>query len=324
MTSPEASNDVAVSVVVPVYNEELSLYELRDELFPVLEAVGEPFEVLFVDDGSTDRSTEILREFHRCDSRVTVIRFVRNFGQQWALTAGLCYARGAAVIIMDADLQQSAAYIPAFLARLREGYDIVFGRRVRLTGPWYRRVGTRVANVLLRNLTGIPVRDGASNYMALDEKLVKRVNLYQDKSRYLKSLFAWLSYGRYGEVEVVNRERKYGRSKYRLFQLVGMVLALIVGLSVRPLALTAYAGGGVIGLSLLAGLRWLYVLVSQGWGAAEIALFTAVIMFVGGIQLFALGILGEYIGRIYGEVRERPPYVISEVYERRTRMKGEG
>ncbi|MBI5092299.1 MAG: hypothetical protein HZB26_07620, partial [Candidatus Hydrogenedentes bacterium] len=194
------------------------------------------------------------------------------------------------------------------------GYDLVYGRRAKLTGPMYRRVGTRAANFLLRHLTAVPMGDVASNFIALNQRLVRQSGLFHDHSRFLKSLLAWLSYGRCCEVEVVNRERQYGVSKYTFWQLVRIVLGVIVSLSVRPLALTSYAGAGLVFLGALMAARWTALVIHGGWAANETTLFAALVLFAGGIQLLALGVLGEYIGRIYGEVRERPPYVISEVY----------
>lgn len=314
MSETITSPGVDVSVVIPVYNEEASLDELRQELFPVLEALGKSFEVVFVDDGSTDKSPEILRSFHEADPRVRVVRFARNFGQQMANTAGLKYARGHAVVIMDADLQTPAKHIPELLDKLAEGYDIIYGKRERIKGPLYRRIGTRIANHLICRMTGFSIPDSASGFLALDEKLVHNVNRFNDKSRYLSGLFAWLSYGRYAWVPVTRRERLHGESRYSAWQLVRIVLNFITSFSVRPLHFAFFLGFCVLGLALLLGIRWGYVLWQSGFQASELTLFSALLALVAGIQLLYLGILGEYVGRIYREVREHPPYVISHVY----------
>lgn len=307
--------EIGISVVIPVYNEEESLQPLYDELVPVLESLGELFEVVFVDDGSTDRSGEILRAFHERDHRMRVIRFSRNFGQQRANAAGLHYVKGRSIILMDADLQQPASHIPAFVAKLREGFDIVYGRRLKIGGPLYRRIGSRGANFLIGKLTGLNMKDCSSNFLALDYKLVKRINLYQDETRHLGSLFAWLAYGRCAEVEIEKRERQYGESKYSVWKLIGVVLSLIFSLTARPLTYITLAGAGVLGLASLLGLRWIWMLATGGWAVAEGTLLATAIILIGGLNLLAIGIVGEYIGRIYGEVRERPHYVISEIYE---------
>lgn len=320
----EAGNDedhsVDVSIVIPVYNEEASLPALREELWPVLTALNERFEVVFVDDGSTDASSEILRRFVEEDARVRVIRFARNFGQQMANTAALHHTRGRAVIIMDADLQTPARHIPELLAKLREGYDIVYGKRQEIRGPLYRRIGTRVANWLITKVTGFQIPDSASGFLALDERLVHRVNRYNDRSRYLSGLFAWLSYGRYAWVPVTRRDRQHGASKYTPLQLVKIILNLITTWSVRPLQLATYSGIVFSGLWGLLALRWLYLVFAQGWRTSEPLLWMLLLMALGTVLLFCLGILGEYVGRIYSEVRQHPPYVIADIYERSDRV----
>jgi glycosyltransferase involved in cell wall biosynthesis len=307
--------EIDVSVLIPVYNEEKSLPELREELWPVLESLGQSFEVVFVDDGSTDQSPHILRRFAEEDPRVRVIRFARNFGQQMANTAGLRHTRGRAVIIMDADLQTPARHIPELLAKLREGYDIVYGKRQAIRGPLYRRIGTRIANFLICKITGFEIPDSASGFLALDDRLVQRVNRYDDRSRYLSGLFAWLSYGRSAWVPVTRRERLHGKSHYKVLQLVRIVLNLITTWSSRPLQFVTWTGFGFAGVAALLFLRWLYGLFTAGWTAAEPVLFVTILVTLGCALLFGMGILGEYVGRIYSEVRQHPPYVIADIIE---------
>lgn len=313
--SESPPSPTGLSVLIPVYNEEESLQPLLDELKPVLELLGQSWEIVFVDDGSTDTSCEILRRFHDADKRIKVIRFARNFGQQRALTAGLRYTAGAVVILMDADMQQPPEHIPEFLAKMSEGYDIVYGRRVKLTGPLYRRIGSRVANLLIQNLTGLNMRDCAGNYMALSERLVRRINMYQDETRHLGSLFAWLSYGRCGEIDVMKRERTHGESKYNVFKLAAVTMSLIFSLTARPLKLATYAGVLSLLLSAIMGARWVYLVSAFGWRSGTLTLFAALLVTIMSVQLLSMGLLGEYIARIYGEVRDRPRYVIAEVYE---------
>lgn len=314
MGENETTISVDVSVLIPVYNEAASLFELRDELWPVLESLGETFEVIFVDDGSTDDSPNILRRFADEDPRVRVIRFARNFGQQMATTAGLRYTQGRAVIMLDADLQTPAVHIPELLAKLREGYDIVYGKRQRIRGPLYRRIGSRAASFLINKTTGFKIPDSASGFLALDERLVQNVNRYNDRSRYLSGLFAWLSYGRYAWIPVTRRPRSHGQSNYGMFQLVRMVLNLITTWSTRPLQLVTWAAFAFTGIAFLLGARWLWRLFRNGWVAAEPALLVFVFMSLGCTILYGMGVLGEYVGRIYGEVREHPPYVIADIY----------
>ncbi len=315
MSTKEDTPKVDLTVLIPVYNEQDSLDELRRELWPVLESLRQTFEVLFIDDGSTDRSPQILRSFHEQDSRVRVVRFVRNFGQQMANTAGLRYARGRAVVIMDADLQCPPEYIPKFLAKLREGYDIVYGKRRRIRQPLYRRIGSTIASYLICKMTGFSIPDSASGFLALDERLVHSVNRYNERTRYLSGLFAWLAYGRYAVITVDRRPRAHGKSRYKFWQLVRMVTNMLTNFSTRPLKIAYWAGAFTLALATLLGARWLWLLSTDGWAASESALFTTVLLAVAALQLFVLGVLGEYIGRTYGEVREQPPYVIADILD---------
>ncbi len=316
MPDQDQAKRLALSVLIPVYNEEESLAELRSELIPVLEAIGCTFEIVFVDDGSRDDSPNILREFFEKDERIRVIRFVRNFGQQMATTAGLRHCRGKAVIIIDADLQSPPHHIPELLAKLNEGFDIVYGVREESTGPLYRRMGTVAANYLIGRLTGVYYPDAASGFLALNDDLVRSVNRFNQKTRYLSTLFAWLSYGRHAAVPVSRRPRKYGQSHYQFWQLVRITVNLITNWSTRPLHFALWAGFGVAGAAGLALLRWLYLLWTEGWRGGEMTLYTTAILVVGAVNLFALAIMSAYISRIYGEVRENPPYVIGDIMER--------
>lgn len=316
MPDTDLEKRLELSVLIPVYNEEESLEELQRELFPVLEKLERSFEVVFVDDGSRDATPQILRDLFEADVRIRVIRFVRNFGQQMATTAGLRHCRGRAVIIMDADLQSPPHHIPELLAKLDEGYDIVYGVREESTGPLYRRMGTIVANYLIGKLTGVYYPDVASGFLALKDDLVRSVNRFNQKSRYLSTLFAWLSYGRSASVTVSRRPRKYGHSHYRFWELVRITVNLITNWSTRPLHFALWAGFGVAGFTGIIFLRWVYLLWSEGWRAGEMTLYTVAVLTVGAVNLFALGIMSAYISRIYGEVRENPPYVIGDILER--------
>ena len=309
-------NAVDITVLIPVYNEEESLPELCAELFEILERIGRSFELLFVDDGSTDSSPEFLRDLYDKDERVRIIRFARNFGQQMAATAGLKHSRGRAVLIIDADLQTPVEHFEEFLQKLDDGYDIVFGVREKATGPLYRRVGTVVANYLIRKLTGVNCPDIASGFIGLNDQLVHNVNRYNEKARYLSSLFAWLSAGRFATVSVQRRERKYGQSHYSLWQLIRIVANLITNWSTFPLYFAMWAAMGVLSVAGLVGLRWTYVLWAGGWAVAEPSFYAMLILIAGSLNLVAMGIVGTYIGRIYGEVRDNPGYIISLILDR--------
>lgn len=309
---------VEVSILIPVYNEEDNLDALETELFGVLDSLGETFEVIFVDDGSRDRSFEILQRIYRERPETRVLRFVRNFGQQAAYTAAMREARGRAVILMDADLQTPAKHIPEFLAKLREGYDIVYGSRDKNYAPLYRRIGSVFADKLVRRLTGFNIPDSVSGYLALDAALVRRVNHYNERTRYLSGLFAWLSYGRYAVITVSRRPRVAGESKYGFLSLVRIVLNFITVFSTRPLHFATLAGTVIMALALGIGVASVSFFARGAEIPAWSSALAAVLLFVASIQLWSIGILGEYIGRIMGEVRGRPVYLVGEVLDRAT------
>jgi glycosyltransferase involved in cell wall biosynthesis len=308
--------EAMVSVVVPVFNEEECLPELYERLREVLRTFAPESEMLFVDDGSTDRSFAVLSAFHEADGQVRVIRFVRNFGQQMAVSAGLRNARGKIVAILDADLQTPPEELPKLVAKLREGYDIVYGVRERRHDPLWRRLGSWAMSNLLYRVIGIQIPDAASNCVALDRRLVDNLNLYNERSRYFSGLFAWLSYGRHGGVPVRHQDRAAGQSKYRLTQLVTLTLNFVCNFSTIPLRLPLYLGVllclvGVVGAVVVAA----ELLAGYLWLPPEATAIISALAFLTGLQLFAVGLLGQYVGRIYTEVRQQPPYVVWEVLD---------
>jgi dolichol-phosphate mannosyltransferase len=314
---PEA---VELTVVVPVFDEEGNLDHLHERLTSVLENHEESYELLFIEDGSTDSSFAKLRALHESDRHVRVVRFVRNFGQQMAVAAGFRYARGNTVVLIDADLQTRPEDIPRLCEKLAEGYDIVYGVRGDRQDPLVRRVGSWAMSHLLFRITGIGVPDSSSGFIALDRRFVESVKLYGEKSKYFNGLFAWLSYGRAASVRVEHLPRTSGTSKYTFRELVSLALNFICSFSVLPLRFAAYVGGvffllGCIGMLGVLGV-WLFASQSGGLG---LWMLVAVMAAFSGVQLMATGMLGEYLGRVYTEVRERPEYVVREVLDHEDR-----
>lgn len=310
----ETAHAPQLSVVVPVYNEEGNLLHLYERLTGALDAFGRSYELLFIDDGSKDASFDRLSELHAKDERVRVVRFARNFGQQMAVQAGLDFSSGDAVVLIDADLQTHPEDIPTLVERLDDGYDIVYGVRERRRDPLFRRLGSWCMSHFLYRITGIDVPDSASGFLALDRRFVDSLKLYGERSKYFSGLFAWLSYGRWAFVPVNHSPRQSGDSKYSLFKLVGLTLNFVCSFSELPLRLATYAGGLFAGLGVLevmiVSVLWL---VSFGPPAADVWILAGVLAVFSGVQLLCLGIMGEYLARIYTEVKERPPFVVREV-----------
>ena len=313
--TPTASRP-ELTIVIPAYNEEGSLEELYRRLREVLDGYGKTYEILFIEDGSRDRTFEMLSALHAEDPRVRVIQFMRNFGQQMAITAGFQYARGEVVVLLDADLQTPPEEIPRLVDKVNEGYEIAYGIRQYRMDSFLRRAGSWVMSKLLYRITGINIPDSASGFFALNRRFVETINMYNEKSRYLSGLLAWLSYGRGGTIPVSHSARYAGKSKYSLWQLVMLTLTFVCNFTVLPLRIGLFTGAAVMALSL-AGFAWAGGVAVFGEGTLDPLWFLGLTLgFVSGVQLVAIGALGEYIGRIYGEVRGQPNFVVRTILER--------
>lgn len=316
----DSGGAVEVTVAIPVFDEEGNLDHLHQRLTQVLGDMGESYELLFIDDGSKDGSFDKLRALHGSDPHVRAVRFARNFGQQMAVAAGFRYARGNVVVLIDADLQTRPEDIPKLCEKLAEGYDIVYGVRGHRQDHVVRRFGSWAMSHLLFRITGIGVPDSSSGFIALDRRFVESIKLYGEKSKYFNGLFAWLSYGRSASVPVEHLPRASGASKYTLRQLVSLALNFVCSFSVLPLRFATYVGGAffLLGCAGLLGVLGVWLFASQ---PAGLGLWTlvAVMAAFSGVQLMAIGMLGEYLGRIYTEVRERPEYVVREVLDDKDR-----
>lgn len=308
--------ELDVSVVVAVYNEKDTIAALHAELTPVLEGLGETFELIYIDDGSTDGTSEVLFGLFEAHSFVRVLRFARKFGLETANIAGLHHVRGRRVVIVDRDLQVSLSHIPEFLARLDEGNDIVYADAGGLRLPLYRRVGRFFATRLIRNMTGLDLAQSMTGIIAVNRTLVATASQYQEKRQYLDSLLAFLAYGRYAVIPVTPRKSAARIQRYTFWQLVRTTLSIVVTHSTKPLLFSFWLSWLVMGTSLIFGALWAWRVFEQGWESGVLRLLIAITVFLAGVQLLALGVLGEYIGRIYGEVRRRPLYTVAEVYER--------
>ena len=299
-----------LSVVLPVFNERETLDRLLARLVPVLErATDGSFEALFVDDGSDDGSSELLDGFHARDSRAKVIHFSRNFGHQAALQAGLDAARGAAVILMDADLQDPPELLERFVARWREGYEVVYAVRRRRKETTVKRLAYALFYRTLKAMAEIDVPLEAGDFCLLDRRVVDALVALPERNRFLRGLRSWVGFRQVG-VEYERDARFAGESKYTLRKLVRLALSGYVGFSAMPLRAATWLGFGAaltgFGIALWAVVTKLLDVPSpRGWAST-----LAVVLFVGGVQLIMLGVLGEYVGRVYDEVRRRPLYVV--------------
>ncbi len=303
-----------VSVVIPVFNEAGTLVDLHERLARTLKELGQPWEIVFVDDGSTDASAGILRALHEQDRAVRVVRFARNYGQHAAVFAGMQRARGEVVVTLDADLQNPPEEIPRLLARMADGTEVVGGWRKSRQDPWPRRAASWAVNRLTSAAVGVPMRDYGCMLRAYRRPVVDRLLECQEISRFIPALANTLA-ASVAEIPVAHAARPDRRSRYGLFRLLQLNLDLLTGFSLLPIQAVSLSGVLVaalgLGFAVFLGIRRLLV------GPEVEGVFTlfAILFFFVGLQILALGLIGEYVGRIYQEVRRRPPYVISEILE---------
>ena len=302
--------DPQLSVVIPIFNEAEVIAELARRLHEVLESIGHDFEVVFVDDGSTDSSPDLLRELHEKDPRWKVLKLSRNFGHQIAITAGLDAASGAAVVIMDGDLQDPPEVIPDLVGKWKEGFDVVHAvRKKRKAENPFRRAIIFLFYRILNTLAGIELPLDAGDFRLISRRVADLFKSFTERSRYVRGLLTWVGL-KQASVYYVREGRAAGRSKYSLPRLMRLGLDVITSFSSVPLKLASCLGF-VISFICLAYAAYVFIAkLVYGFTTPGYASIIVAILFVGGVQLIAIGILGEYIGRLYEEAKKRPLYVI--------------
>lgn len=311
-------SEPVVSIVIPVYNEEAVLPALFARLYPALDALGTPYEVIFVNDGSRDRSVALLREqFQRRPDETRVILFNGNYGQHMAIIAGFEHVRGQRVVTLDADLQNPPEEIGKLLASMDEGHDYVGSIRQGRQDVAWRRWASRAMNGLREKLTHIRMTDQGCMLRAYDRAIVEAIRSSREVSTFIPALA--YSYARNpSEVEVAHEERAGGESKYSLYKLIRLNFDLVTGFSVVPLQLFSLFGIAVAVLSLATYLVVIAkrIVMGEGGGIALIWDRDILTFFLIGMLLFGLGLVGEYVGRIYQQVRERPRFLIEAILEK--------
>lgn len=311
-----------LSIVIPVYNEEDVLPALFTRLYPALDVMGRSYEIVFVNDGSRDRSAALLREqFERRPDVTRVVLFNGNFGQHRAILAGFEHARGRVVITLDADLQNPPEEIPRLLAELDAGHDYVGTiRRQRQDVAW-RRWASKLINMMRERTTRVRITDQGCMFRGYARSIVDAVNLCSENNTFVPAL-AYTFASNPTEIPVKHEERSGGVSKYSLYQLIKLNFDLMTGFSIVPMQMFTALGFGVAMLSVLFGAALVVRRLVYGPDPAEQGLFTlfAIAFLLIGIALFGLGLLGEYVGRIYEEVRHRPRYIVGAVLERRAHV----
>lgn len=302
-----------LSVVVPVLNEAGSIDALLARLVPVLESTGHTFEVIFIDDGSTDDTLPRLRRANSRDPRVKAISFSRNFGKEVAVAAGLKQASGEVVVLMDGDLQHPPELIPAFLARWHDGYDIVYGRREdRTTDSLPRRLFARAFYATFKLLSGTQLPVEAGDFRLFSRRAVDALNRLGERARFNKGLFTWIGFKSAGIDFAVTERADGSPSRWRPRKLLHFALDGLASFSTIPLRIWSYVGLTLSALAFIYIIVFLAKTLLFGIDQAGFPTLIISIMFFAGVQLISLGVIGEYLGRIYEEVKARPLYLVAE------------
>ncbi|MGE5027537.1 MAG: glycosyltransferase [Betaproteobacteria bacterium] len=309
-------NPTELSVIVPVYNEEQGLQTLFDRLYPALDKLGICYEIIFINDGSRDRSAAILREqFQKRQDVTRVVLFNGNFGQHMAIMAGFENCRGRRIVTLDADLQNPPEEIAKLLAKMDEGYDYIGSIRKQRSDSWWRHFASRAMNRLRERITRIKMTDQGCMLRAYSRDIIDAINSCREVNTFIPAL-AYTFAQHPAEVVVEHEERAEGESKYSLYSLIRLNFDLMTGFSVVPLQMFSLVG---IAVSILSALFVVYLFIRRlivGPEAEGLFTLFAIAFFLIGITLFGIGLLGEYVGRIYQQVRHRPRYLVQAILEK--------
>ena len=300
------------SVIVPVYNELENLPLLYSRVSDVMNQTGEKWELILVDDGSSDGSTDSIRELAQQDDRVRPVIFARNFGHQIAVTAGMDYSRGQAVVIIDADLQDPPEVILDLIAKWREGYQVVYAVRSEREGEsWFKLTTASLFYKLIYKITDVKMPLNTGDFRLIDRKALTILNQMRERNRILRGMGAWVGFRQIG-VEYKRAARHAGQTHYPLKNMLRLAMNAVTGFSIFPLQMLTTAGAFLVGLSLLLLLIYLCL---AAFGKIDLTYVLAVwltMIFLAGVLLIGMGVLGEYIGRIYDEAKGRPLYIVAE------------
>ena len=303
---------VTFTIIAPIFNELENIPELYPRVRDVMEKTGEPWEFILVDDGSTDGSTQVIRKLAENDERVRPVIFARNFGHQIAVTAGVDYSRGEAVVIIDADLQDPPEIILDLIAKWREGYDVVYAVREEREGEsWFKKTTASFFYRLIHAITNVDIPLDTGDFRLMDKKVVSVIQQMREKHRFLRGMSAWVGFKQVG-VTYKRKPRYSGETKYPLKKMIQFAMNAITSFSYFPLQVATIIGFAAAGLSVLAIPVVAILRLITGTALLGQATTLIIVLFLGGVQLISLGIIGEYIGRIYDEAKDRPLYVVAE------------
>lgn len=304
--------DINYSIVIPAFNEEEVINECYRRVKKVMDSIGNTYEIIFVNDGSRDNTEKLIRQICNKDLNTKIVNFSRNFGHQIAITAGMDYSSGDAVVIMDADLQDPPEVIPKMIEKYKDGYDVVYAVRKKRKGETFFKKFTAAAFYrLLRSMTNIDIPVDTGDFRLISRAVCNSMKSIKEKNRFVRGLVCWIGYKQTG-IEYVRDERFAGETKYPLKKMLKFSMDGITSFSPKPLKISSYIGSA---FSLFAVLYAIYVIVQraafnravQGWSVAIIFM-----SLIGGINMILLGVIGEYISRIYDETKNRPLYIVRD------------
>lgn len=309
---PKKTN-VTLSLVVPMHNEAEMCGIFFSRVVPILQSVTERYEIVCVNDGSRDDTLQILTAFHLRNPRIKIVNLSRNFGKEAALTAGIDYASGDAVIPIDADLQDPPEIIPDLIERWREGFDTVVAvRRDRSSDSFWKRTTANSFYRIIGKLSDVPIPANAGDFRLLDRSVIEALRLLPERGRFMKGLYAWVGYNS-AIVEYARQARPAGGSKWKLWGLWNFALDGIFSFTTLPLRIWSYVG---FGTALFSAFYGLYIVLRTLWYGVDVpgyASLVVLLLFFSGMNMIGLGIMGEYVGRIFSEVKQRPLYLVESV-----------
>jgi len=306
---------ITYSIIAPIFNERDNLPELHRRVSEVLDSTSEPWELILVDDGSTDGSTDIIRELAKKDEHIRPIIFARNFGHQVAITAGWDYARGAAVIIIDADLQDPPELILEMARKWREGNEVVYAVRTEREGEsWFKLWTASLFYRIIYRITDVKIPLDTGDFRLMDRKVVDVLKQMRERHRFPRGMSAWVGFKQVG-VEYKRAARVAGETKYPFKKMLRLAINAVTGFSYFPLQVATYFGFVSASISILAIPVVIYMRVTGSQAFFGQATTLIAVLFLGGVQLISLGVLGEYIGRLYDEAKGRPLYIVREAPE---------
>lgn len=301
------------SIVAPIYNEEGNIQHLYERLCEVMDSTGEPWELVTVNDGSRDRSLELLKALAEKDPRIKIVNFARNFGHQIAVTAGLDYVSGEASVIIDADLQDPPELILEMIERWKAGYEVVYAVREERKGEsWFKLLTAKVFYRLIYRITDVDIPLDTGDFRLMDEKVVRALQSMREHNRFIRGMTSWIGFKQTG-VSYVREERFAGETKYPLGKMVSFAMDAITGFSYFPLQIMVYVSFvlGVLAVLLVPVISILRVTLGSGFLGGQVTTIVLLLL-VSSFQLFFLFILGQYVARIYDETRDRPLYLVAD------------